>query len=164
MPPLAVPSDCWSRRYLIPTDSPDYARWKTQRGAHQGVTVMMLRPEGHPPTDTNPSGLKHEQYFEYQSPAWLEANGMRNGVESTNRSIKRSQTEDIGNADKRAVRGNTFTYIAAAAAVVLENLRQIMTFYKSRLAIKSTTTKNTDLPDTYWDSHELEFDPLPLTG
>ena len=34
----------WNRRYLIPTDSPDYAKWKAKPGAHQGVTVEMKCP------------------------------------------------------------------------------------------------------------------------
>jgi len=162
--PKGIMGDDWTRRYLIPTDSPDYATWKAKTGSHQGVTVTMLRPIDPPPTDTNPGGLKHEQYFEYQSPAWIEAFGMRNGVESANRSLKRSQTEDIDNPDKRAVRGNTFTYIVAAAAVVAENLRQLMSFFKTRLAIKRTSAKNTDLPETYWESAELDTDDIPMTG
>jgi len=44
----------------------------------------MLRPVDVPPIEANPGGLKHEQYFEYQSPAWIKAYGMRNGVESAN--------------------------------------------------------------------------------
>ena len=162
--PKGVIGDDWTRRYLIPTDSPDYERWKAQTGAHQGVTVTMLRPVDVPPTEANPGGLKREQYFEYQSAAWIKAYGMRNGVESANRSIKRSQTEDIANADKRAVRGNTFTYIVATAAVVVENLRRIISHYKEHLAIKTTTAKTTHLAVTYWESPQIALDDIPLTG
>jgi len=87
---------------------------------------------------------------------------MRNGVESANRSIRGSQIEDIANADKRAVRGNTFTYIVAAAAVV-ENLRQIVSFYKTSRS-KNNDGENPDLPETYWESPQAEADDVPLTG
>jgi hypothetical protein len=165
--PKGVMDADWTRRYLIPIDSPDYAKWKAKPNAHQGVTVTMHRPEGDETTKPNAGGLKHEQYFEFGSAAWTAANGMRNGVESTNRSLKRSQYEDIADPDNRPTRGNTFTYIVAALATVVENLRQIMSFYKDRLALNKKTPKNQFLPSTYWDSadgsDEDEF-ALPATG
>jgi hypothetical protein len=127
----------------------------------------MHRPEGDEATKANASGLKHEQFYEFGSAAWIAANGMPNGVESTNRSLKRSQYEDIADPDNRPTRGNTFTYIVAALATVVENLRQIMSFYKDRLALTKKTPKNQFLPSTYWDSadgsDEDEF-ALPATG
>lgn len=162
--PKGIMGGDWTRRYLVPTDSPDYARWKAKPHAHQGVTVTMLRPQGPEASKPNAGGLKHEQYYEFQSLAWKAANGMRNGVESTNRNIKRSQYEDIANADNRAVQGNTFTYIVATAATVVENMRQIVSFYKKRLALKQKTSKNKILAESYWDSDDLEEYDLPLTG
>ena len=64
---------------------------------------------------------------------------MRSGVESLNRNIKRSQFENLANPDNRAVRGNTFTYLIAALATMVENLRQMLSFYKRKLAIANVT-------------------------
>lgn len=83
---------------------------------------------------------------------WSATKGLRNGVESLNRNIKRSQYEDIADPDKRAVRGKTFTYLVAALAAVVENLRQIVSFYKRQLAVVTLTAKNKNLPSTFWQS------------
>jgi hypothetical protein len=53
----------------------------------------MKRPEGTEAEQLNAGGLKHEQYDPWASDEWLAANGMRNGVESVNRNLKRSQYE-----------------------------------------------------------------------
>ena len=107
----------------------------------------------------NAGGLKHEQHFVWGSDQWSAANGMRNGVESVNRNLKRSQYEDIADADKRAVRGNTFTYLVVALATVIENLRKILSFYKKQLAVVEVTPKNHGLPSTYWQSPFSPEDP-----
>lgn len=145
----------WTRRYLIPIDSPDYLKWKQKPGAHQGVTVSMKRPEGKAAEAANAGGLKHEQYFVWGSAEWNAANGMRNGVESVNRNLKRSQYEDIADAEKRAVRGNTFTYLVVAIGTVVENLRKIVSFLKNQLSIKNLSLKNNRLPISYWQSPKL---------
>ena len=142
----------WTRRYLLPVSTAEYAKWKTRPNSHQGQTVMMKRPIGKEADEPNAAGLKHEQYFPYGSDDWKAANGLRNGVESVNRNIKRSQYEDIADPDKRAVRGNTFTYLVAALATVVENLRQIVSFYKRQLAVVTYTPKNKNLPSTFWQS------------
>ena len=117
---------------------------------------MMKHPEVVDPADTNPSGLKHEQYFPFGDKDWSAAMGLRNGVESVNRNIKRAQYEDLANPDHRAVRGNTYTYLVGALSTVVENLRQILSFYKRQLATKSLTPKNDSIPSVFWQS-----DPLP---
>ena len=142
----------WTRRYLVPIDSPDYAKWKARPGTHQGVTVSMKRPEGKEAEPANAGGLKHEQYFVWGSDEWCAANGMRNGVESVNRNLKRSQYEDIADAEKRAVRGNTFTYLVVAIGTVVENLRKIVSFYKNQLSVRNLSPKNNRLPSSYWPS------------
>ncbi len=142
----------WTRRYLVPIESPDYTRWKARPGAHQGVTVTMKRPEGKAAEDANAGGLKHEQYFPWGTDEWRAANGMRNGVESVNRNLKRSQYEDIADAEKRAVRGNTFTYLVVAIGTVVENLRKIISFYKNQLRLTTISPKNNRLPSSYWQS------------
>jgi hypothetical protein len=141
--------DDWTRRYLLPTETKEYAMWRTRPGTHQGQTVMMKRPVGNEALEANAGGLKHEQYFPYGTADWDAANGLRNGVESVNRNIKRSQYEDIADPDKRAVRGNTFTYLVATLATVVENLRQIVSFYKRQLAVVPLTAKNKNLPSTF---------------
>lgn len=50
----------WSRRYSIPTESPDYPEWKVKPGSHQGVTVDMKRPVGSDADKPNAGGRKHE--------------------------------------------------------------------------------------------------------
>ncbi|MES2094996.1 MAG: hypothetical protein V4531_14485 [Actinomycetota bacterium] len=140
----------WTRRYLVPIDSPDYAKWKARPGTHQGVTVTMKRPAGDEAEPANAGGLKHEQYYVWGSDEWCAANGMRNGVESVNRNLKRSQYEDIADAEKRAVRGNTFTYLVVAIGTVVENLRKIVSFYKNQLRTKTLSPKNNRLPGSYW--------------
>ena len=142
----------WTRRYLIPMDSPDYTKWKAKSGSHQGKTVTMKRPEGKEAEPANAGGLKHEQYFVWGSDEWCAANGMRNGVESVNRNLKRSQYEDIADAEKRAVRGNTFTYLIVAIGTVVENLRKIVSFYKNQLSVRNLSPKNNRLPSSYWPS------------
>jgi hypothetical protein len=144
--------DDWTRRYLLPTHTAEYKKWRTRPNAHQGQTLMMKRPTGKEALEANAGGLKHEQYFPYGTEDWTAANGLRNGVESVNRNIKRSQYEDIADPDKRAVRGNTFTYLVAALATVVENLRQIISFYKRQLAVVTYTAKNKNLPSTFWQS------------
>jgi hypothetical protein len=77
---------------------------------------------------------------------------MRNGVESVNRNMKRSQYEDIADPEKRAVRGNTFTYLVVALAAVVENLRKMISFFKDQLAVEKLSPKNNRLPGSYWQS------------
>jgi hypothetical protein len=48
------------------------------------------------------------------------------------------------------VRGNTFTYLVTALATVVENLRQIVSFYKRQLAVVPLTAKNKNLRSTFW--------------
>jgi hypothetical protein len=52
--------------------------------------------------------------------------------------------------DKRASRGNTFTYLVVALASVVENLRQIATFYKRQLATVPLRAKNKHIPSIFW--------------
>jgi hypothetical protein len=119
-------ADDLTRRYFIPIDSPDYAKGKTQPKAPQGL---------------------------YGTDEWTTAYGMRNGVESVNADLKRPQYEDIGDPEKRAVRGNTFTYMVVALAAIVENLPQIVSFHNRKLAIKKVTAKNKDLPTIFWQSN-----------
>lgn len=113
---------------------------------------MTKRPEGKDADAANASGLKHEQYFPYGSAEWKAVYNQRNNVGSANRKIKRSQFEHIANPATRAVRGSTFTYLVAALAIVAEDLRQMLSFYKRQLAIKTVTSKNRVLPVTFWQS------------
>jgi hypothetical protein len=95
--------------------------------------------------DNNPGGLKHEQHLVYGTPLWRKVYGMRNGVESVNRNLKRAQFDDLANSDRRHVRGNTFTYTIATFSAVMKNIRKILNFLKERLAIRPNTSKNADL-------------------
>jgi hypothetical protein len=153
--PKGKMTDDWTRRYIVPTHSPDYAKWKAQPGAHQGVTVTMHRPNDKESKENpNASGLKTEQYYPWSGPEWLAASGMRNGVESLNANVKRAQFEDLASASKRAVHGNTFTYLVGAVALVSENLRKMISFFKEKLKIKRLTAKNKRNPSTFWQTKE----------
>jgi hypothetical protein len=158
--PKGKMTDDWTRRYLVPPDSPDYKRWKAKPGTHQGVTVTMQRPnEAELTADPNAGGYKTEQYYPWGGPEWLDANGMRNGVESVNANVKRPQFEDVGEAAKRAVRGNTFTYLVGALALVSENLRKMIKFFKKKLVLHTLTAKNDRLPSIFWQSPNTTTDP-----
>ena len=65
---------------------------------------------------------------------------------------RRSQYDDIADAEKRAVRGNTFSYLVIALATVVENTRKIVSFYKEQLKLTTLNPKNNRLPGSYWQS------------
>lgn len=150
-----VISSDWTRRYLLPDVTVPIPGTKSQPNPGDSKTVMMKRPTGKEAEDANAGGLKHEQYFPYGSDQWKEFYGMRNRVESLNRNIKRGQFENLADPDNRTVRGNTFTYLVAALATVSENLRQMLSFYKRKLALTTCTPKNQNLPSAYWQSDGL---------
>ena len=77
---------------------------------------------------------------------------MCNVVESANRALKRTQFENIADPDLRAIHGNTFTYIVVALAAGVENVRQLLTFYKGELAVITMTAKNDDIARIFWQS------------
>ena len=80
--------------------------------------------------------------------------GKRNGVESLNANVKRAQFEGVGDASLRAVRGNTFTYLVSAFALVTENLRSMLSFFKRELAQKNLTAKNNKIASVFWQADE----------
>jgi hypothetical protein len=108
-------------------------------------------------TNPNSGGFKTEQYYPWGGPDWLKANGKRNGVESVNANVKRAQFEDLAWAEKRAVRGNSFTYLVGALALVSENLRKMISFFKKRLEMEKGTAKNRRNPSAFWRNG----DPIP---
>jgi hypothetical protein len=146
----------WSRRYLVP-DSSNALIAAPQRFTGKTVTI-----EADITAEKNPGGLKHEQHLTWGTPVWHHVYGLRNSVESVNRNYKRAQFEDLQNADRRHVRGNTFTYVVAAFAAVCENLRKLLSFLKERLAISRVTRKNADVPSVFWEP-EVKVDEVPPT-
>jgi hypothetical protein len=110
----------------------------------------MKAPTGPEAETSNPGGLKREQFYPWGTTEWLKVNGMRNGVEAFNRNFKRGYEENIADPDSRAVRGNTFTYLVVALAAVVENLRQIVGFFKRQLAMVPHTAKNKKVPTVFW--------------
>jgi hypothetical protein len=141
------------RRYLVPIDAPGYAKWKATAEFHQGKTVTMKLPTlAELAGGARAGGVKDEQYYQFGTLEWKRAYGLRNTVESANRNAKRSQFEDLADPNKRSVRGNTFTYIVIALALVSENLRQMVSFFKRRLVLGKLTSKSTYAPDSFWQS------------
>lgn len=113
--------------------------------------------------DGNPGGLKHEQHLIYGTTLWHRIYALRNGVESVNRNYKRAQFDDLQNADRRHVRGNTFTYVIASIAAVCENLRKLLTFLKEHLALRSVNAKNSGVPTIFWEPEPRADDVEPPT-
>ena len=72
------------------------------------------------------------------------------GVASLNSNVKRTQFEGVGDATLRAVRRNTFTYLVSAFALVSENLRSMLSFFKKELAQKNLTAKNKKIATVFW--------------
>jgi hypothetical protein len=156
-----------TRRYLVPINAPGYAKWKAKPNSHQGKTVTMTLPTLEELAKSpRIGGVKDEQYYQYGTPEWSRIYGLRNTVESANRNAKRSQFEGLGDPDKRAARGNTFTYIIIALALVSENLRQAVSFFKRKLALRKLTSKNTYVPSLFWQGSGQvpppEVTPPPL--
>lgn len=150
-----------TRRYLVPDPSTDGRAGTVAPHRFQNRTVTMEMPPS-PATpqeaekeDRNAGGLKHEQYLQFGTPEWKSVYGMRNGVESVNKGFKSGQFEDLASADKRAVRGNTFTYIAAVIATVSENLRRVLSFYQEHLALRRLDNKVRNVPATYRQTGEV---------
>lgn len=143
-----------TRRYLIPTDAPGYNTWKAKDKSHQGRTVSMELPTDEELAKSpRAGGIKDEQYYHFGTEAWRKAYALRNTVESANANAKRSQFEDLADPNKRSARGNTFTYIVIALALVAENLRQILTFFQQRLQSKGRFgSKTRHAADAYWQS------------
>ncbi|KQM82043.1 hypothetical protein [Agromyces sp. Leaf222] len=95
------------------------------------------------------------QLHPYDSPEWKAQYGLRNTVEGVNNMLKGEKSEDIGNARKRAPRGNTFSALAVGMAIVSLNLRKLLAFYRERLAKKPLGTANAMVMDTYYSEQEL---------
>jgi hypothetical protein len=55
--------------------------------------------------------------------------GMRSLVESSNKTLKEGNFEDLNNIGKRSGRGFAFQYLAATLAAVSSNLRKISQFF-----------------------------------
>ena len=106
----------------------------------------------------NAGGLKREQHFPWGGPDWQEVCGKRNGVESLNANVKRAQFEGVGDASLQAVRGNTFTYLVSAFALVTENLRSMLSFFKRELAQKNLTAKNNKIASVFWQADETSVE------
>lgn len=149
-----------SRRYLVP-DTSKVPLAGPQRFTKTTVTITADLTADINETDANPGGLRHEQHLEYGTEEHRKVYGMRNGIESLNRNVKRAQHGDIANADRRHVRGNTFTYIVVAVNAVCENIRRILKFLKEQLAIRPLTSKNMNISENFWEPEPRadELDP-----
>ena len=57
------------------------------------------------------------------------------------------------------MRGNTFTYLVGALALVSENLRKMIKFFKKKLVLHKLTAKNERLPSIFWQSPNATTNP-----
>ncbi|WP_157000928.1 hypothetical protein [Agromyces laixinhei] len=97
------------------------------------------------------------QKYPHKSPEWAAYYGLRNTVEGVNNMLKGEKSTDIGNARKRAPRGNTFSALAVGLSIVALNLQKILAFYREQLAKKPLGTANLLLASTYYSEDELRM-------
>lgn len=76
--------------------------------------------------------------------------GLRSHVEGNNRHMKDDAHGALGNPELRRPRGYAFQALAVASAVVVSNMRRIVTFLKARL------TAVVDHPTQRWHRREQE--------
>ena len=67
----------------------------------------------------------------------------------------------------RAIRGNTFTYLVTALALVSENIRKMLSFFKELLSQKTLIVKNKKIAVVFWQAEyaslndEQNIEPPP---
>ena len=57
---------------------------------------------------------------------------------------------------KRALCGNTFTYMVIALAIVVENLRKMLSYFKDELAVRTLNAKINGLPQFFCQAPSVE--------
>jgi len=77
--------------------------------------------------------IKHLQSFEFKSDEWRGWMGLRSHVEANNQHMKDDAHANLGSATNRRPRGYAFQALAVASAVVVSNMRRIVTFLKAKL-------------------------------
>jgi hypothetical protein len=73
--------------------------------------------------------VKHLQKFAHGLEEWRRHYGMRSLVEMSNKLMKHSAAEDLGNSAKRSGRGFAFQFLASALAAASSNLRRLRSFF-----------------------------------
>ncbi|AXT86253.1 hypothetical protein C6I20_14400 [Aeromicrobium sp. A1-2] len=68
------------------------------------------------------AGLKHAQEFQFESPEWKAAYNLRTTVEQANGGLKRGSTHNLGEKEKRRLRGRTAQFVLAALVVMARNI------------------------------------------
>jgi hypothetical protein len=102
-----------------------------KRSSRRSITISLLVPEGTSKSKSNHKSqpIKHVQKFAHGLEDWRRHYGMRSLVESSNKLMKNSGAEDLGNWAKRSGRGFASQYLASALAAVSSNLRRLRTFF-----------------------------------
>ncbi|MFF2276812.1 hypothetical protein [Agromyces sp. NPDC058126] len=95
------------------------------------------------------------QLHSYDSDAWKAHYGLRNTVEGVNNMLKGEKSTDIGNARKRAPRGNTFSALTVGLSLVALNLQKLLAFFRERLAKKALGSANALDFTTYYSEDDL---------
>ena len=64
----------------------------------------------------------------------------------------------MADATVRTVRGNTYTYLVSAIALVTENLRSMLSFFTKELAQKNMAGKNKKIASVFWQADETSVE------
>lgn len=130
-----------------------------------GLTAVTLTPK-HPDkvctqqsiTISPTPGAKWRQDIQYGTDAWQTEMGKRNGIESFNAGLKRTQYGALDSPGNRQVRGRTAAFAFTAMIVVAENLRLIDNFVADQgqvPALKPRTKRRRDLPGGWGEESPL---------
>ncbi|WP_111720305.1 hypothetical protein [Homoserinimonas sp. OAct 916] len=111
--------------------------------AYDQLTHKLIKKPTTPKTVTIPpsAGIKRAQEFVYKSATWRRWYGMRNTIESINKSVKDPTKENIADPGRRQGRGFTFAYLATTLALVSMNLRKIHSFIRDLLQVRPKKAK-----------------------
>lgn len=135
MKPKGTPDEDGYQRFLYPKPGTyfayDRATGKPARKPKTPATITVKLDAGasNKESANHRLALKHVQKFAYGSEEHRAHYGMRNLVESANKTLKEKNFEDIANPSKRSGRGFAFNYLASTLAAVSANLRKIVNFF-----------------------------------
>ena len=104
-------------------------------------------------------GLKYAQEYAYMSAEWRARYPLRNSVESTNATLKRGATHNLGDPERRRIRGRTSQFILAALVVVAANIKLIRDFVwadKNRAKIERIKSNRKRVPFGYSSMNDDE--------
>lgn len=76
---------------------------------------------------------KYQQEFPFESPEWKAAYPARNSVEAANADVKRGSTHNLGEPERRRLRGRTSQFLLAALVLMARNIERLQEFRKRKM-------------------------------